>query len=229
MKSNLKDQRRGGFYFKDGRAYVSVTHVLGVIDKPALRYWFGEQVYYAMVKDPTLDKKTALAAPHAVSDKAKNRGSTIHSIVEAYKKGVRLDTKTIPEEFRGYAQAFYKWAESMDITVLAQEKTIFSEAHQYAGTLDLLVKHNGKKEIWVIDVKTGKGIYPEAFMQIAAYKNALEENGQPVNGAGIVLLNESGEYTFQLSNDTMVKFHGFKACLDIYRALNEEMLKKIGF
>ena len=44
---NNKNLRRGGFYWIDNKPYVSVTKVLEVLDKPALRYWFGKEVYYA--------------------------------------------------------------------------------------------------------------------------------------------------------------------------------------
>jgi hypothetical protein len=56
-----ESSRRGGFYWHtDGRPYISVTTVLSVIDKPALRYWFGKEVYRAMVVNPTLGEKEAL-------------------------------------------------------------------------------------------------------------------------------------------------------------------------
>jgi hypothetical protein len=228
-KSNLKNKKRGGFYWKNEKPYASVTQLLNVIDKPSLRYWFGEQVYFAMVADPTLEKSAAMSAPYKVGEKAKSRGTTVHSIVEAYKKGTSLNVDNIPDEFRPYAQAFYKWAEMMDISIVEMEKTVFCEKYQYGGTLDLLVRINGKKELIVVDVKTGKDIYQEAFMQTAAYQYALKESGQPSDSIGVLLLTKEGDYKFQMSGDSSVKFKGFLACRDIWMAINEDMLRKIGY
>ena len=107
--NNLKSQKRGGFYWKEEKPYVSVTEILKVINKPALMYWHGEQIYWAMVKDPTLPKEIAMRAPYEVSDKAKSRGTTVHSIVEAYKyTGGEIE---VAEEFKGYQDAFSKFRE----------------------------------------------------------------------------------------------------------------------
>ena len=67
---NFKDTKRGGLYFKEGKPYLAVTEALKIIDKPALRYWFGQQVYYAMVANPSLNESEALASPYKVSETA---------------------------------------------------------------------------------------------------------------------------------------------------------------
>ena len=117
-KLNKKDMRRGGFYWKSDpkKPYVSVTTTLSVIDKPALRYWFGKEVYYAMVQDPTLGEQEALSAPYKKSDTAKSRGTTVHSIVEAYKH-TKEHIETSPEAYRGFAKAFYSWVKDNDIEI----------------------------------------------------------------------------------------------------------------
>lgn len=214
---DLKEQRRGGFYWKDGKPYVSVTKCLSVLDKPALRYWFGREVYRAMVIDPTLEEAKALAKPYEVSDVAKNRGTTIHSIVEAYKtSGAQI---TPPEEFKGYAEAFYKWLGDYKMTILEHEKTIFSEEHKYAGTLDLLCKNNG--DTWVIDVKTGKDIYDEAFLQVSAYMKQTK-----ATRGGVLLLQEDGKYKFAECPDY---FEYFLATKKIWEFVNRELCVKVGY
>ena len=229
MTNNLKNNKRGGFYWKGDKPYVSVTEVLKAIDKPALRYWTGEQVYNAMVVNPNLSKAEALAAPYKTSEKAKSRGSTVHSIVEAFEHGNKVEDQHILEEFKGYAKAFYQWAGLDKVKVVEHEKTVFSEKYQYAGTLDLIVSLEENHDPFVIDVKTGKGIYQEAFLQVSAYRNALDELGIKTSGIGILLLMENGDYKFEMSTNTETKFKGFLACRDLWIALNEEMLKKVGY
>lgn len=226
---NLKNTKRGSFYWKDGKPYASVTTILGVIDKPALRRWYGEQVYIAMLNDPTMQKEAALAAPYEISNRAKDRGTTIHSLVEAYKKGNRIEDENIPKQFMPYARAFYKWTGQHPIEIVEQEKSIFSDKHRYAGTLDMLVKINNHEELTVLDIKTGRDIYREAFMQTAAYQNALREQGTEAGSIAILLLQGDGTYKFEVMSDFRRKFGGFLACKTIWEALNEEMLKKIGY
>lgn len=114
--------RRGGFYWFDGKPYVTVTTALKVVDKPALRWWFGKQVYQAMMLDPGLSEKEALAAPYRTTKKAANRGTAIHSIAETWKHS-KKQIKSVPEKYRGYAQAFYDFVESNHINIIDREKT----------------------------------------------------------------------------------------------------------
>ena len=222
-----KDLKRGGFYWKDKQPYISVTTILSVIDKPALRYWFGKQVFLAMVKDPTLKEAEALSAPYKVSDTAKTRGTTIHSVVEAYKKGSTINLEGVPEALQGFTKAFYRAMEEIDINFLEQEKTIFSKKHKIAGTLDLLAEIS--KKMYVLDIKTGKDIYQEAFLQTSAYKSILEEEGKKIDGIGILLLKEDGSYKFETRIDCEIETKGFYACKEIYEALHREDLEKIGY
>jgi predicted RecB family nuclease len=227
--SNLKDAKRGSFYFIDKKPFASVTTILSVIDKPALRRWYGEQVYYAMLNNPSLKKEDALSAPFAMSQTAKSRGTTVHSMVEAYKAGTVVEEAHIPEQFKGYAKAFYTWIEHHHIDILEHEKTVICKEYQYAGTMDLLVKLNGTTSPTVVDVKTGKDIYTEAFMQISAYQYALKEGGTESGSIAVLLLKDDGTYKFEVMSDFARKFQGFLACQKMYEALNEEMLKKIGY
>lgn len=220
---NDKNKRRGGFYWVGDAKdipYLSVTKILSVIDKPQLRYWFGQQVFYAMVKDPTQDEKSALSAPYAVSDKAKNRGTTVHSIVEAYKNVGHIDAG----EYQGYADAFHKFMQTTHAQILDQEKTIQSNKYKYAGTTDMLASIEGKTTL--IDIKTGKDIYQEAFLQLSAYKQALEEGGAKIDDIAVVLLQPEGTYKFEYGT---YDFEGFMACKKVFEAVNQEMLTKIGY
>lgn len=55
----------------------------------------------------------------------------------------------------------------------------------------------------VCDVKTGKDIYDDVFLQLSAYKQAYEEAGGEEVGIGVVLLSTgkdgmaTGKYKFQ--------------------------------
>ena len=203
-KTDLRESnRRGGFYWdKQGKPYISVTTILGVLDKPALRWWFGREVYNAMVVDPTLTQKEALGAPYASSKKAMGRGTSVHSIVENYKH-TKTYMKRLPKDIKPYAEAFYTWFEDNNVEILENEKTVISEKYGYAGTLDLVIKYKEKGRLMICDVKTGKDIYDEVFMQLSAYKQAFEEAGGEEVGIGVILLSTgkdgepTGKYKFE--------------------------------
>ena len=128
MKTKVKDfraQRRGGFYWPNEKPHVTVTTVLKVLSAPAIQYWFGKEIYYALAKDPSLSESDALRAPYDTRDKAADRGSLVHSAIEAYKQNkVRVKA---PKEYAGYINAFYKWVDEVKPELIEAEKTVVSK------------------------------------------------------------------------------------------------------
>jgi len=212
--------KRGGFYWKNNKPYASVTNIISVLDKPALSYWFGQQVYRAFAKDATLSEKDALKAPYNTSTSAADRGKTIHSIVESYKT-IKDKIKVI-EKYRPYANAFYTWAKQYNPNFIEREKEVFSNKYEYAGTLDGLLTLGDCPDKLILDVKTGKGIYPEVELQLSAYRQALQEEGVKVQDTAVLLLKEDGTYTFQVTGKD--RLEEFLACKKIYDWRNEELI-----
>lgn len=231
VKQNLKNKRRGGFYWREDVPYVSVTEILKIPDKPALRYWFGQQVYRAMVLNPSMSEQEALAAPYQTSKSAMSRGTTVHSIVEAYKH-TNEHIDSIPEDFRGYARAFYKWIGDYGAAIVDRERSVFSEKYKLAGTLDLTATLQVDDLPYVIDIKTGKDIYEEAFYQTAAYRHMLAEEGIKTQGVAVLLLREDGEYDFKKRTEPDVLAEYLEIFLHYKRAWeikNRTMLLKMKY
>jgi len=221
---NLKDQKRGGFYWVEGKPFPSVTKILGdVIRKPALEYWMKKEVYLAMVADPTLSETEAMVAPYAKADKAKSRGTTVHSIIEATKQGAKIEE--VPEAFAGYKKAFDTWLADIKPEIVENEKTLVNIVKRYAGTCDMIAKIDGKS--YVVDFKTSKdgATYQEAELQIAAYFYSLEA----VSGACVVGLGENGTYTHKVIGDLPGCFGAFLATKTLWEFLNREDCKKVGY
>lgn len=199
-----KAQRRSGFYFVDGEPYVSVTTCLEVIDKKALRMWFGKKVYEYMVANPGAKQQDALAAPYKETQDAATRGTNVHSLVDYYLRfnkdleEFRKHLESVDEAIRGYGHAFVAWLEDYRHNIILNEKTVTCEEYRYAGTLDMVTEtiRNGKERRMIVDIKTGKGIYPEYFLQQSAYKYALDSAGYPIDGIAILLLGKDGRYTY---------------------------------
>jgi hypothetical protein len=224
-KTTTKDDRRGGFYWVDNTPYVSVTNILKVIDKPALRRWAAKETYLAMVKDPTLSEQEALSMPYMKTKAGAERGSAIHSLVEAWEKTQKV-IESVPQNYRLYAQAFYKWTRDNNLDLQEHEKTVISKEHRYAGTLDLIVK-KGQGELWIVDIKTGRDIYLESHLQLSAYKHALSEDfGMDIGRMGVLLLKETGNYKFEEVDDY---FDVFMACKKLWEFINREDCEKVGY
>jgi len=226
---DLKKTRRGGFYFKDGLAYLSTTEILKIIAKPAIAYWYGQEVFYAMVKDPSLGEKEALAAPYKASRSAMNRGTTIHSVVEAF-KNTKEEIETIPEDIRGYASAFYEFMETHNPEMIEQEKSLFDEVDMTAGTLDMYAKIGDLFHI--IDIKTGKDIYDEVALQMSNYAYMMRLAGKRVDRISCLLLETgedkrpTGNYKFQVQTENR---EAFLAAKKLYEWQNQGKILKVGY
>lgn len=216
-----KKKRRANCYWVGDKPFISVTEILKVIDKPAIRYWFGQQVFYAMAKDPSLDEKAALASPYQTSKDSASRGSTVHAIIEGYKTG-GIQVESLPLEFRGYASAFQMWANEVKLNVIENEKTIVNEEFGYAGTMDMIADIGGRR--YVIDFKTSKDgtVYTEAHMQVSAYQRCVPG----VDGGVIVGLSPEGKYNHVQAKDG---FKPFLNALELYKFINQDKLLKLGY
>lgn len=220
-------QRRGPFYWKGTKPYVSVTNAISILDKPALRYWFGREVYRAFMADPSLNEQEALQAPYKKSKDAMSRGTTIHTLIEAYKYTGEVKTY-LPDSIRPYMEAFKDWLGNNHVEIVESEKTLYSDKYGYAGTADLIVKINGSG-VYVVDTKTGKDIYPEVALQLSAYKQALEEDGLKIDGMAALLLETgaddkpTGKYKFAIQQDY---FEQFLACKKLWEWMNQDLVSK---
>lgn len=219
---NQKNKKRGGFYWKNEVPYLSVTKIIDVLDKPQLRYWYAQMAYRATILDPTIDEKTACNEPNRVSSLSKDRGSAVHSIVEAYKNISEVVGQDGP--YKQYAIAFRTFLDDHDIQILEQEKTLYSHKYMYAGTCDMVAELHDK--LVLIDVKTGKDLYPTVHLQLSAYKQLLKEDDIDVEDTYALLLRDDGTYKFEQGRD---KFKAFLACLELYKDLNSESLIKFGY
>lgn len=178
------------FYYWNGDPGVpGITTVQGVIDKPALVGWAKRETAKAAVRnmgtllsmmdakdvsagvpEATLDSHPAVgylkAMPGWERDKAADVGSAIHRIAEDY---AHKRTPTVTEEQAPYLEAFIKgFVEKHKPKFHPDyiEYMVYSEEHGYGGTMDVCCRIGD--DVWLIDYKTSKGIYPETALQLAA-------------------------------------------------------------
>jgi hypothetical protein len=207
-----QESRSGRFYRVEGdeEPYVSVTHALSCIAKPALINWAANQertlvmdaaadLYLDLCQTPPMGRPSFLAtlqgrigkqkAHQKELAKAGEIGTQVHELIE-WNLRQSLGQKVGPEprvtdKAQWAFMAFQDWAQSVSLKPIFIEQMVFSRTHKYAGTMDLLAEVNGVLSL--VDFKTGKSIYAEAYLQNVAYQQALREMGHSTPAAGHIV------------------------------------------
>lgn len=102
-------------------------------------------------------------APEEIRDEAAAKGTEIHLVIDQWMKG---EAHEIPRKVSSPVDQFVDFVMTKQPKFLFTEATLWSRTHQYAGTCDFIAEIDGK--ITLGDTKSGKGIWPEAALQLSA-------------------------------------------------------------
>ena len=175
-----KGKRTDGmrFYEVDGKAYPSITTVLGAQPKPGLDKWrqsVGEEA-----------AKWEMA-------RAARRGKATHTLVEQYLKGETPSTRDVlPLGLFSLLKPYLKQIDN----VHCLETILYSKKLTVAGQVDCIAEYNGK--LSVIDFKTANKERNDAwnenyYIQTTAYSLMYEELfGTPIEQIVILMASEDG-------------------------------------
>lgn len=219
-------------YTIDGERVPGVTTIIGTLDKPALVAWAArETAAYADEHWPELselrsaDRIERLTKARFMSNrKAIVRGNRVHALGERIANGEQIDPAEIGDGLRSWVEAYAKFLDDWDMEVLHTEMPIGKLDYRYAGTLDAIVRSPRLGTI-VLDLKTGKGVYNEVGLQLAAYRYADlglvskevtgPRGGKRTEWAETALPQIDGAYVAHLHEDS-VEFHEVKADEDVF-------------
>lgn len=156
--------------------------------------------------------------PDRVRDAAAARGSKVHEQSEEIVKA-RADEAArlviagadhaailagFDEVTRPYMASFLAWVRDFRPRFVATEATVYNRTAGYAGTLDAIVRRCFDQELVIVDYKTGREIYPEVGLQLAAYARGEfmglpdgSERRLPEIGVGAVLHLTPTGYEFR--------------------------------
>lgn len=159
-----------------GAEVPSVTTVLNVVSKPALPYWAAKAAAeYAARSWKTLSElseveRVALikGAPWRESEAKADLGTAVHDAVDAW-----CTDRYMPEWAPGVApfmEQFVAFLGAREPKFMHNEATVWSHKYGYAGTLDFIAGINSR--LTICDVKSGRDVYSEASLQLAALANA---------------------------------------------------------
>jgi hypothetical protein len=241
-----------------GEKFWSVTTIIGGgLPKPALLPWGIKSVAEAAVqKRRTLMAMTSecerdgkctpadwcsscdaavrwlKSAPYQQRDKAADMGTKIHEAAEAYKLGKPMPPW--PEDIAPTMAQFERWLLAFGPTFEQTEASVYHRAQRYAGTLDSIVTLSDGRRV-LIDYKTGKAVYPEVGLQLAAYRHAEfiglpDGNEAPVpevDGAAVLHLRPDSWQFIDVRADDEV-FTAFLYCRETFRFMEETSKTVIG-
>lgn len=233
-KIDYRDFRRGGFYRHPdtGSQYASVTTILDkALKKDLLEQWKMKMVYRSILKDPQMSEQEAMLSPYKVSEGARGIGTTVHSLIEAFKTSQTL-IDSPDANIQGFAKAFYKWVKDYDVKVVENEKTVFSDKYMFAGTTDMICTFGDDPTLVLVDFKTGKAVYDQVFLQLSAYRQGLSEAGITIGRMYAVVLKKNdegmstGNYICEEGEDQLDVFLSLK---HVWEWMNKDLLKTIGY
>ena len=158
----------------------SVTTLIGVLDKSGpLVGWAKRETAACAVRNLEMLVRMRETGGDAAAtdwlkkipdyqrDTAADVGSRIHRLVEQLARGAEPD---VTAEEAPFVDGYRRFLAAFRPRFLAVEEMVCSLRHRYAGTLDAIAVIGG--ETWLLDVKSGSGIYPETSLQLAGYASA---------------------------------------------------------
>lgn len=206
---------KAGYYTADGTRVPGVTTVLGVIAKPALIKWANNLGLQGIDSTKYVD---ALA----------DVGSLTHAMILADLRGTdpaacyaEYNEATIDLAENCFC-SYLAWKKGKLITPVLIEASLVSETFRYGGKLDFYGDIDGIRTL--MDFKTGKGIWPEHWMQISAYSVLLAEKKHPLPQKYMVLnipRSESEAFDVKQKLGLKVEWEIFKSALNIYQLQKE--------
>jgi genome maintenance exonuclease 1 len=186
-----------------GKAYPSVTTVVGLVKKDIINEW---------------RKRVGDAEANRISSTAANRGTRMHTYCEKYLLNEEVSPSLFDQEMFGKLKPHLNDIDN----VHALEQPLYSDHLQVAGTVDCIAEYKGKMS--VIDFKTSKRIKSrddihDYFMQCSAYAVAFEEmTGIPVPQL-IIIMGVDDEESLIFSEKRNTWIGKFKEIREEYRRL----------
>lgn len=184
--------------------FPSVSTVLNVLDKPALKQWLVDQnlraAFYMPFDDPAFlgsfeeYKREVKRRAELEMAKAPDAGTDIHDQLERWAGG---DTDVERPDICEAVESLILDKTGVRLSEFACERRFVDRHHGYAGTIDLShesgIKIDYKSKQLAAKFKPGKMAYPDHARQLAAY---AEGDGGLLDGtlcANIFICLETGE------------------------------------
>ena len=191
----------------DGTRVPGATTITGLLNKPYLITWANN-----------LGLEGYDAAKYR--DESAEVGTLAHQMVQDH----LMSRTTITSDYsindismaENSLLSYLEWEKSHTVEPIICEVPMVSEKYRFGGTVDCYCNLDGIPTL--LDFKTGKAVYNEYFVQVAAYEEILEEHGYPVERVKILRIGRTEDEGFEERGmtDTADYFDIFMDLLDIY-------------
>ncbi len=176
--------------------YWSVTSILGsAVPKFGLLPWAAKSAAECAVADHDMisgwiaNNQSSMAVEHIKNAHVREKeykasiGKAAHKYIRAIVLGKEMPPP--PSDVVPFLRQFDRFVLDLKPDFQLAEANVFNYSLIYAGTLDTICEIPSLGRV-LIDYKTGKGVYPDAALQLAAYKNAefvgMEDGSEPELG-----------------------------------------------
>jgi hypothetical protein len=159
-------------------------------------------------------------SPWRKSGRAAERGTDIHAYLESRING--LEPEPLSGEALVFKSAADAWFDYYAPEAIETELTVFGP--DYAGTGDLWC--NVGDEVWLLDFKTSKAIYPEAALQLAAlWAATLTADGEPApntpDAQAWVVRIGADKFEMKQVRDLHANYAAFRSALSLWHWQHE--------
>jgi hypothetical protein len=221
-------EKRGHTYtHDDGSVIANPSSVLRLVNKPFLVKWaakkatefieeeFQPYTEYNPVEIARILRGAKVAHEEYSSDRMQI-GTQVHAYVEQrikYELGLRKTQKRMPpssmSDIYFACLAFEDFVWRYKPVWQDAERVVYSRKNDHVGTTDAVCMIDG--EFYIVDWKTGSGLYLEHAYQMASYLAALKEE-EPEKHAGtkrlLVRLSTNGKFVTYWDEDIKKKLTG---------------------
>lgn len=176
--------------------------------------------------------KAVSGASRQINTAAKVKGTKIHALGAAVAAGEDVD---VPAELVGYVEAYTEFLYDYDVQIFMSEAVVWSKTHGHCGTLDIgaAITYDNRQgyEEWLLDVKTGSGVYDDVAFQLAGYRYAdtwvdfsgpepVEREMPTFDRCGVMHVREDGYslHEVEVTEETYRGFLYLKASADAIEA-----------
>ena len=224
-------------YIHNNQYIVGMSTILSKLASPMLENWKIANQVNAIKKEMErhgipIDKietiiLNAKTNAKKQGDSILNIGSMVHKFCEMWLKGEKFTEPSDPV-VKACFDKFKKFWKKHKLKLAESEKILYSE-RGYCGTLDL-VAIDPKGNLWLIDIKTSKGIFINMVHQVHGYKLAYEEQtGKKINKMYIVRLpKDNGNFEARhilYKKEHLKAFLGLLSCHKSELIFNEQVRK----
>ena len=217
-------------YIENKIVYPGVTTFTGQLNKPALVYWAWGLGMKQINLRSYVDEKASI-------------GTLAHYMILCYYKELLpvMDefSKIEIDKAENAMLSFYEWEKTFnpaldckpsELKTIRVEKPEVSSYWKFGGTSDY-VGETPKGKKWMIDYKTGKDVYVEAYYQVAGGYSLLEaEKYSKVDGVIILNIGRNEDEQFAekvIKNEEEIELwqKGFLSLVDFH--YNYKKIKKL--